>query len=74
MYGVAEVNTYSVTEGTYCEDVQELKNVYVNEITWKITTKVLCVETLNYNFNLGRNIVEDDDANTWYTSKLGDCD
>ncbi|NRZ33845.1 hypothetical protein FHU21_002374 [Clostridium beijerinckii] len=33
MYGVAEVNTYSVTEGTYCEDVQELKNVYVNEIT-----------------------------------------
>lgn len=54
-----------VTEGTYCEDVQDLKSVYVNEIKGKWSTKSLYVETLCYKFNVGNNIADESDYDSF---------
>ncbi len=54
-----------VTESTYCEDVQDLKSVYINEIKGKWSTKSLYVETLDYNFNVGSNIVNEENFDSF---------
>lgn len=54
-----------VTEGTYCEKVQELKSVYINETKGKWSTKSLYVETLDYNFNVGDNIIDESDYDSF---------
>lgn len=50
-----------VTEGAYCEDVQELKSVYINEIKGKWATKSLYIETSGYKFNVSNNIAYEND-------------
>ncbi len=54
-----------VTENTYCEDVQELKNVYVSVTTGKVTTKALYIQTSEYNFDVGSNIVDESDYDSF---------
>lgn len=50
-----------VTEGTYCEDVQELKNVYKEVITGKLSLTTIYIETKDFKFIVGDNIVEEKD-------------
>lgn len=50
-----------VIKGTYCEKVQELNSVYINEIHSKISSRTLYVETSDFNFIVHENIVEDND-------------
>ncbi|OOM11685.1 hypothetical protein [Clostridium saccharobutylicum] len=50
-----------VIEGTYCEDVQELKNVYINNTTGKLSSRTLYVETSDFKFIVHENIVDDND-------------
>jgi len=54
-----------VMEGTYCEDVQELKNVYVNVTTGKWSTKTLSVETSDFKFQVGSNIVDEENFDSF---------
>lgn len=54
-----------VMEGTYCEDVQELKNVYVNVITGKWSTKTLYIETSDFKFQVGSNIVDEENFDSF---------
>ncbi len=50
-----------VVKGTYCEEVQELKSVYINEIKSKISSRTLYVETSDFNFIVRENILEEND-------------
>lgn len=54
-----------VIENNYCEDVQELKSVYVNVTTGKITTKALYVKTSDFEFQVLRNIAEESDYDSF---------
>lgn len=54
-----------VIEGTYCEDVQELKNVYVNVIKGKWSTRTLYVETSDFKFQVGSNIVDEENFDSF---------
>lgn len=54
-----------ITEGTYCEDVQELKNVYVNVTTGKVTTKALYIQTSDFEFQVRSNIVNESDYDSF---------
>lgn len=50
---------HCVMESTYCEDVQDLKNVDIKVITGKLSTKTLYVETSDLEFRVGGNIVDE---------------
>ncbi|NRT73804.1 hypothetical protein [Clostridium beijerinckii] len=50
-----------VVKGTYCEEVQELKSVYIKEIKSKISSRTLYVETSDFNFIVRENILEEND-------------
>jgi len=50
-----------VINGTYCEDVQDLKDVYVDTITGKVSTKKLYIDTSDFKFQIRSNIVDKED-------------
>ncbi|NOW06124.1 hypothetical protein [Clostridium beijerinckii] len=50
-----------VMENTYCEDIQELKNVDIHVITGKWSSKTLYVETSDFKFIVQDNIVAESD-------------
>jgi len=54
-----------VMEDTYCEDVQDLNNVYINVITGKASTKTLYVETSDFKFIVRKNIVDEENFDSF---------
>lgn len=50
-----------VIKGTYSEEIQELKSVYINEIKGKLSSRTLYAETSDFNFIVHENIVEEND-------------
>ncbi|MDR5588963.1 hypothetical protein [Clostridium aquiflavi] len=47
-----------VINDTYCEDVQELNNIYEKVITGKYSSTTIYIETIDFKFQAERNIVE----------------
>jgi hypothetical protein len=48
-----------VMENTYCEDIQELKDVYIDVKTGKLSSKTLYVETSDFKFIVQDNLVNE---------------
>lgn len=49
---------YYVINDTYCEDVQELNNIYEKVTTGKYSSTTIYIETIDFKFQVERNIVE----------------
>ncbi|WP_252225227.1 hypothetical protein [Clostridium sp. ZBS2] len=47
-----------VINDTYCEDVQELNNIYEKVITGKYSSTTIYIETIDFKFQAERNIIE----------------
>ncbi|NRT73809.1 hypothetical protein [Clostridium beijerinckii] len=49
-----------VTENTYCEDVQELRNIYIKEVKGKWSSKILYIDTSDFEFMAHGNIADEE--------------
>ncbi len=49
-----------VTENTYCEDVQELRNIYIKEVKGKWSSKILYIDTSDFEFMVHGNIADEE--------------
>ncbi|NRT91273.1 hypothetical protein [Clostridium beijerinckii] len=56
---------YYVMKNTYCEEIQELKNVDIHVITGKWSSKTLYVETSDFKFIVQDNIVAESDYDSF---------
>jgi len=54
-----------VMENTYCEDVQEVKDVYIHVTTGKWSSKTLYIETSDFKFIVQDNIVNESNYNSF---------
>lgn len=50
-------------EGTYCEDVQSLENIYIDKIQGRYSSRAMYIETSNFKFLVHDNIAQKEDFN-----------